>query len=451
MQNESRSSHSSEGGNASGSNSGSINAGYNNSEGSSESNWTEEQTTLIGGGNVNIDAKNTEVHGAVVANAVRDGDTLTDLCNLNLITDELIVTDLHDTDVSESSGINMSVSVSVGSDKKGSPEFSSNSSSLGLTNQGHRKEQTTAGTLGGGSITRRDGSEHELGDTNRDLDQRQVVTLDHQTGGLDATFELDHRVLSKEGLEDIKENFEDTYEPGADIGSSAHTVATDERASLLSFGSNVHNNSQLTQLKNELVRNPAYQSVLAGLNSKDPEQYQQAMQVVGQLAQNKFGLNPTDIQFYDGGETTSSSLADVDGLTERKGGTVTAANHAESGNIFIDGGDGASKTDMANTLGHEVLESQMQQGQGGGLFGTPSGEAKESLADALVAQMQDRLNQAAGGNLDSTGGADFSAALASSAGVRAGTERANNVGGAAVENRQVYTDEAKAILNHAPA
>ncbi len=442
LQNESRSSNSSEGGGFSASSGGGGTVSYNNTDGSSERAWTDEQTTLIGGGNVNINAKNTEVHGAVVANAVRNEDgSLTDLGNLNLITDELIVTDLKDTDVSESSGINMSVSMSSGKDEKGERQLSANSTTVGLTNQGHRKEQTTSGTLGGGTITRRDGSEHDLGDTNRDLNNTQVVTLDQQTGGLNATVTVDHRLMSEEGRKDIKENFEDTYEHGEDIGRAAQTVATDERSSLLDFGTNVHNNSQLTQLKNELVRNPAYQSVVAGLNSKDPEQYQQAMQVVGQLAQDKFGLNPTDIQFYDGGETTSSSLADVDGLTDRKGGTVADASNAENGNIFIDGGDGASKTDMANTLGHEVLESQMQQGQGSGLFGTPSGDAKESLADALGAQMQDRLNQAAGGNLDSTGGADFSAALASSAGVRAGTERANNVGGATVENRQLYTEE----------
>ncbi|WP_157729828.1 hypothetical protein [Bacterioplanes sanyensis] len=136
-----------------------------------------------------------------------EDNSLTDLGNLNLITDELTVTDLQDTDMSESSGANLSVSVSSGKDEKGEHQLSSDSTTVGLTNQGHRKEQTTAGTLGGGTITRRDGSEHELGDTNRDLDQRQVVTLDQQTGGLNATVTVDHRLLSEEGREDIVESF----------------------------------------------------------------------------------------------------------------------------------------------------------------------------------------------------------------------------------------------------
>jgi len=130
-------------------------------------------------------------------------------------------------------------------------------------------------------------------------------------------------------------------------------------------------------------------------------------------------------------------------------------NHSEHGNIFIDAGDGASKTDMANTLGHEVIETQNLQGKDssltGGLLGENSTQQQEDLANAFGEQFADRINQAAGGNLDGSGGTDFAHNLKNSSTVQAGTQRADNVGNAGVEHRQLYVAEAKAILNAAPA
>jgi len=110
---------------------------------------------------------------------------------------------------------------------------------------------------------------------------------------------------------------------------------------------------------------------------------------------------------------------------------------------------------MTNTLGHEVLETQNLQGKDGGLtnglFGSNSADTQEALANAFGNQFADRINQAAGGDLDNSGGANFASNLQNSQAVAAGTQRADNVGTAKVEHRQLYVEEAQAIIAAAPA
>ena len=426
---------------------GSVGANQNNSN--SDSQWVNSQTTLIGGtsgtGEVNISADKTTVRGAVVASATKnENGTLTDNNNLTLITDELIVEDIQDKNHSESEGFNVSTSGYSGT----------GSTTVGLTSNGHETEQTTFATLGGGNITKKDGSAHNTDGINRDLNNSQQVTKDQQTAGLDATVTVDHRLASEEGRQNIAENFEDTAEHGQDIARAAGDVVQSDALNILNFGEALHNNAMATQLKNDLVRNPENAQILAGLKSDNPEEYAQAKQQLAHLAQEKFGLELGDVTLYDGQETTSGSLGD-NVLSDVKGGTVVDENHSEHGNIFIDAGDGASKTDMANTLGHEVIETQKLQGKDssltGELLGENSAQQQEDLANAFGEQFADRINQASGGSLDSSGGTDFAHNLKNSSTVQAGTQRADNVGNAGVEHRQLYVAEAKAILDAAPA
>ena len=264
---------------------------------------------------------------------------------------------------------------------------------------------------------------------------------------------MDHRLLTEDGRNAIKNDFIDTAEHGQDIARAASTVSADDNIGLLNFGEILDKNAKGTQLKNDLLRNPEHAHILAGLNSSDPDAHAQATQDLGHLAQTKFGLELSDISFYDASETTSASLADTT-LTDVKGATIVDNTHDEYGNIFIDGGDGASKTDLVNTLGHEVIETETLQGQGnglsGGLFGEHNADTQEAIANAFGEQLSDRINQAAGGDLDNSGGPDFAANLKNSDTVRTGTERANSVGGSEVEHRQLYVQEAQAILNAAP-
>ena len=423
--------------------------GANENSSNADSQWVNNQTTLIGGtsgeGDVNISADKTTLKGAVVASATRNEDgTLTDNStagtgSLNLATDKLIIEDIKGKDHSENKGFDISAGVS-----------STGSTTVGLTSDGHKTEQTTLATLGGGNITKKDGSEHDISDVNSDLNNSQEITKDMKTGGLNATVTVDHRLVTEGGRQSIANDFEDSYEHGEDIARAVDTVIENDDLGILNAGEGIHNNAMATQLKNDLIRNPENAHILAGLQSANPEEYATATQALGKLAQEKFGLDASEINLYDGDETTSGTLAN-NALGDVAGGVVIDESNSEYGNIFIDAGDGATKTDMANTLGHEVLETQALQGKDGGVFGANSEQTQEAMGTAFGEQFADRINQAADGNLDSTGGATFSSDLKNSNAVASGTQSANRVGNATVDHRQLYVAEAKAIIEAAPA
>jgi hypothetical protein len=421
--------------------------GANENSSNTNSQWVNNQTTLIGGtggeGEVNISADKTTITGAVLASATRNEDgSLTDNNSLNLATDELIIEDIKDKDHSENEGFDVSAGLS-----------SSGSSSVGLTSDGHKKEQTTLATIGGGNVTKKDGSAHEeelVASANSDLNNSQEITKDMKTGGLNATVVVDHRLVTEDGRESIANDFEDGYEHGEDIARAVDTIIESDDLGILNAGEGIHNNAMATQLKNDLVRNPENAHILEGLQSENPEEYNAATQALGKLAQEKFGLEASEINLYDGDETTSGTLAN-NALGDVAGGVVIDEANSEYGNIFIDAGDGATKTDMANTLGHEVLETQALQGKDGGVFGNNSEQAQEAMSNSFGEQFADRIDQAAGGDLNSTGGATFNADLKNSNAVTTGTQNANKVGNATVDHRQLYVAEAKAIIDAAPA
>ena len=188
--------------------------GANENSSSADSQWVNNQTTLIGGtsgeGDVNISADKTTLKGAVVASATRNEDgTLTDNGTLNLATDELIIEDIKDKDHSENKGFDISAGLS-----------SSGSSTVGLTSDGHKTEQTTFATLGGGNITQKDGSEHDISDVNSDLNNSQEITKDMKTGGLNASVTIDHRLVGENGRNDIAEDFEKSGELAVQVGEA---------------------------------------------------------------------------------------------------------------------------------------------------------------------------------------------------------------------------------------
>ena len=207
------------------------NFGANENSSNADSKWVNNQTTLIGGtsgsGDVNISADKTTLKGAVVASATRNEDgSLTDNGTLNLATDELIIEDLKDKDHSESKGFDVSTSVGYNSDnpdtKSTDEGYLTGSTTIGLTSDGHKKEQNTLATLGGGNITKKDGSAHEEGlveSANSDLNNSQEITKDMKTGGLNATVVVDHRLVSENGLNDIAEDFEKSGELTQEVGN----------------------------------------------------------------------------------------------------------------------------------------------------------------------------------------------------------------------------------------
>ncbi|WP_392383827.1 hemagglutinin repeat-containing protein [Marinomonas primoryensis] len=398
--------------------------GGNASKGNSEKAWVAQQSGITGG-IVNITAKDTTLTGAVIAAVDNEGNS-TD--KLTFTTDTLTVADLQDSDNSKSMGIDLSLS--------------KNTTKVGGSFNGHEKDQTTKATVGLGNITvgglsieESIDQQPEFANLNREASNSQEITKDMERGGVDISLTVDNRMLTEKGRGEIANDFEDTYEHGEDIGRAAKAVSESEDLNLLNFGEALDHNAKGTQLKNDLLRNPDNAAILAGLKSDDPDVHDKAMQDLGHLAQEKFGLTLSEIHLYDGKATTSSSLADTQ-LTDVKGGVVVDANSSEAGKLFLDV-NGESKTGQLDTFGHEILETQAYQGKGQGLIFTNSEDQQEALGNAFGKQLANRINQAAGGDLDNTGGANFNQRQLASNRVAEGTKNANKVGIAEVDHRQL--------------
>lgn len=414
--------------------------------GSGRTRTKETVLTELIGGTVNINVgENTKLVGATIAAQDADGK---DNGQLTLKTDSFDFGDLSNThyDNQRNTGINTGFSISGGSKdpntgKASESNVSVNTSSLTHSNASSYSKNKTLATLGLGNVivaSDQNTGEDSLERLNRDTDNttKDLYEVDRQQGNVDVT--LDTRLLTESGRQQIKNDAVDTKEFGEDIARAASNVSKDENLSGFGdFWRNLDNNAKGTQLKNDLLRNPENAHILEGLkDGEGSDAYAQAMKDLGNLAQDKFGLSATDIFLYDAKTTTSTSLKD-NVLLDRKAGTVIDENHAEYGNIAIDAND--NKTGHVNSLGQEIIESRTLQ-EGGS-----NDNRQEALSVAFGVQLSDRIDQAAGGNLDSTASANFTQNLLNTSSVKTGTQRANSVGGSAVAHRQLYTREAQRL------
>src|SRR5690554_1115385 len=227
--------------------------GANFAKGNSEGAITNEQSAILiaNGADSQITAKDTHLIGGMIANATwampegADENTapvLVDHGQLNFTTDTLTTTDLRDYSKSSQTGAGIQTNFGVGIydgtekqlEQRGSAhlkgkEYVSGSTSVSLQSEGRRMEGKTLATIGGGNITVGGVSldEHEdFTDLNRDVGQAQIVTLDQQTGAMNASVTFDNRMFTEAGRQQIKEQHEE-------LGSNAKAVVARTSRDLL--------------------------------------------------------------------------------------------------------------------------------------------------------------------------------------------------------------------------
>ncbi|MEQ3636562.1 hemagglutinin repeat-containing protein [Alcanivorax sp.] len=177
-------------------------AGFNTSKGSSEGARTNQQSSILiaDGESSQVTAKDTTLVGGMIANASYEEDAetgelaLVDHGNLNFSTDTLTVEDLRDYSKSDQQGGGLQVSKAT--------------TTISVQDTGHRMEGETRATIGGGNVTVGGQSLDEQADfasLNRNVSEAQVITLDQQTGALDASVTVDNRVFTEEGRKEIAE------------------------------------------------------------------------------------------------------------------------------------------------------------------------------------------------------------------------------------------------------
>ncbi|WCE32067.1 two-partner secretion domain-containing protein [Vibrio sp. SCSIO 43137] len=396
--------------------------GLNASNGRSRSKETV-LSTLTSGNTADITvANNTDIKGALVATVDGEGK---DQGNLNLTTDTLTYVDLTNTDYNQSRSMGVNTSVGVNG---GKIDATNNSTSLQYKNtSGYNKSKTLA-TVGKGNLTIKDSeNSDDTSSLNRDTEhtEKDLFTVDRKQGDIDVT--VDHRLLTEEGRKAIAKDVETTHEAGQDVYRAAETYVNSDDMDLFDFGKSVSDNRKVTELKNELLSSQEGLDLLNDLKSTDPDKVLAAQAEISKLAQKKYGLEPEKVNFYNADKTTSVAMQDND-VRDVKGGVVTDDDHELHGEVNVDVSDATTKTDLLNTLGHETYESITENTTG------EQTAAQEDLAKSFGNQLEDRVNQAAGGDLDSTVDNNWNSSLVNSSTAQLGTERVNKVGDANVDH-----------------
>ena len=159
------------------------NAGFNvgKTDSTTDSQWVNEQTSIIGNNSVNINVGtkenaegNTNITGALIASGKykevelpesewkvdeETGETIKtkivfeDNGNLNLATNSLTYQDLNDFYKEETKGYNFGTSAGGDTDKGKANMAPNGSTTVGMTHTGQEKEQITRATIGLGNIT----------------------------------------------------------------------------------------------------------------------------------------------------------------------------------------------------------------------------------------------------------------------------------------------------------
>lgn len=193
----------------------SVSVGVNKSSGSSEAQEVGNQTQLLitNGANSQITARDTTLIGGLIANATQNKDgTLTDHGKLNLTTETLTVSDLKDKSESEQSGWGFQTSTgrSTSANADGLSTTTryggSGSTTVSMSNEGHKTEGETQATLGLGNIKVGGADlsgQEQYASLNRDVNEAQITTLDQQTGGLNAGVTMDNRWLTSSGRDSL--------------------------------------------------------------------------------------------------------------------------------------------------------------------------------------------------------------------------------------------------------
>ena len=451
LQDESSSNSKTEGYSVGVSTSGSVTLGANENDSKANSQWVNNQTTLIGGtsgsGDVNISADKTTLKGAVVASATRNEDgSLTDNGTLNLATDELIIEDIKDKDHSENKGFDVSTSFgSSGDDPKTEKNegYASGSTTVGLTSDGHKKEQNTLATLGGGNITKRDGSAHEEGlveSANSDLNNSQEITKDVKTGGLNASVTVDHRLASEKGRESIKTDLVIAKHHAKEIGTAVTEAVEGDENVFSRIRQHAKNREGVVEIHSDDETQEALND-----GTTDAEGNEVAMQTVADKLAKNSKVEGADVNLYDGAQTNDDSLM-LDSSSVNKG-EVEGAYDKGNKDIYVN----VDKTDMTDgaakvgTVAHEAARNRMGQEAGRTRenetrLATNEGNLAKDLWNDLNGVKGIKTGKAAGNNQK-----EWLANNRNSATVKKGTNKIAKVDSKDLRARQANRNEASML------
>ncbi|MBB3059990.1 hemagglutinin repeat-containing protein [Microbulbifer rhizosphaerae] len=335
----------------------SVNGGANSASGRYQTKETV-LTSLTSGGEANIDVGgHTQLTGALVATVDEEGN---DLGNLNLSTGTLDYADLSNTDYSSQQSAGLSTSVGLNGanpadpaqqnaqDATGNDDLRLNTSNVQYSNNSHYSKDKSLATVGQGNITVRDEDSEKNGDLaglNRDVTstEKELFEVDRQEGNIDVT--VDHRVLSKQGWEEISKDaaaLKEAAAVGADYLESVVVSLPEELADQTGpLGEGMHDT---------LIRQ-GYDPEEAQALLSDPDFQQYVVETANQLREDIESADPATLTALVEGQelsfgATGEYVAGADGELEHV--QVTSSGEQPLPGKLNDGL--ATANDYLNTL-----------------------------------------------------------------------------------------------------
>lgn len=183
--------------------------GFGQSNGESDRQWVDNQTSIVGTESVDIDVDGKlKMDGSLIANIDKDGK---DAGNLDIKAGSLEANDIYNYDRNSDSGI--SVNTNFGGNPVGTNDgYDDGKTHLVITDNGYEKEGVTHATIGKGNIEVADGG--DISDINRDINKTETITKDQVTGALDVDLTINHSIVTdgpQKLVDDIADYPENLY------------------------------------------------------------------------------------------------------------------------------------------------------------------------------------------------------------------------------------------------
>ncbi|MDT8868230.1 hypothetical protein [Vibrio fluvialis] len=314
-------------------------------------------------------------------------------------TGSLTFTDLSDT--SYSSHNNNGVNNSVGINATGI-DATNNSSTLNLDNGSHYSKDKTLATLGHGDIQIGDGTvlAPEL---NRDIhnQDKELFAVDRQQGNVDVT--VDHRLLTEEGRQSIKEDFKrndiviDSIVDATKDDSGVSFVGNDDDKTRGIWETQANKQAFFTATKN-FVANPENAQYVQTLNDPNAslEQKQQAQQVLVNNIAAQMKVDPAVVL-----QAMTTGINQDNKEVSTKGGYVLGGD-----TLYVNGDMHNTIQDEANTVGHE-MQHYLDDKAGATAGNDTAKQNLENFANTMGSATEDFLGFNYGNLTDTTFGGDI--------------------------------------------
>lgn len=288
------------------------------------------------------------IAGGIASGQYDENGNFVDNEDLNLKTKT--ITYSNSTDSSYSSNNSFNVGTNIGFSKEAKdpqPKDDSstkiNSTNLAFSNSlGYQRNKTLA-TLGKGNIDIQDKeSSDDIRSLNRDS-QNISKTMINMNYGVDVDATLDHRLLTEEGREEIK----DDVVTASAITNAIEQIVTSERAGILDFFNETEKNVKVYEgMKEELASNPELAQKLSDPNIT-PQDKQAMLQAIANTVALSLGYKINDVKLISTNETGKND-------EEIKG-------HYNNGDTFVNDKNNQNTNELVSTIGHETQHSMDAQ------------------------------------------------------------------------------------------